>query len=287
MYYGFQWQNIVTFGELARSSSGGNGLVLGIIAVLSSSLDLALLYRKYDPNFHSFYGNAFGESSSNSNEEGGYIGLKYKWNSKISLAFYTDRFASSWLRYQCDAPSKGNDQLFKITYTPQKNIQMSTQFKLEQKQKNSQLATETIPTLAETHKQQANVMVQFSPEKPWQFKTGMLVSSFSFESQHDKGCLIFQNIQFKHDGFSIDVRSTQYNIDSYDARLYVYENDLPSTFSMPSFSGIGASNYILIQFKIIKQLMASSKIMYSKTRDISHHTSNTQLDIKLGLFGTF
>ena len=287
MYYSYQWQNMVTFGELGRSKSGGNGFVWGIIAALSASFDLAMLYRKYDPQFQSFHGNAFGESSSNSNEEGGYIGIQYKCSSKINLSFYTDRFTSSWLNYQCDAPSKGNDQLLKITYSPQKNIQISTQMKQENKQKNSHLATETIHKLANTHKQQANVMVQFSPEKPWQFKTGILISSYAFENQHDKGSLVFQNIQLKKEGWSIDMRCTQFNIDSYEARLYVYENDLPATFSMPGFSGIGIRNYILLQLKILKQLNLSSKIIYSKTRDISTHTSTTILEIKLGLFGTF
>ena len=285
--FSYQWQNYSTFGEFGISKSSGVGGVIGTIASLSNKFDVAVVYRKYNKQFHSFYGNAFGESSTNTNEEGLYFGFKYKVSGKIMLSAYTDRFVHQWLSYQVNAPSKGSDLLLKIIYSPRKNCQLSSQYKIESKQKNSSNDTEIIPSIIPTMKQQANFVVVFAPEKPWQFKTGVLASYYHFGSTPEWGKLIYQDIQFKAQGFSISVRATQYFTDSYNARLYVHESDLPATFTMPAFSGNGMRNYLLINIKLLKAITLGSKFIFTKQYDEVQHKTISSYEIKIGLFGTF
>ncbi|MGX7836064.1 hypothetical protein ACWKSR_13010, partial [Campylobacter fetus subsp. venerealis] len=64
------------FGESALSQSGGKGQVLGFVSSLSKQVDFSLLWRKYDKDYHSFYANAFAESTRPVNEQGVYSGIQ-------------------------------------------------------------------------------------------------------------------------------------------------------------------------------------------------------------------
>ena len=53
-YTHYTWQNFTFFGEAARSKSGGIGAVGGLVASLSRVVDMAMVFRNYDRDFHSF-----------------------------------------------------------------------------------------------------------------------------------------------------------------------------------------------------------------------------------------
>lgn len=283
-YFSYNWNNINTFGEVGVSQFKGKGIVLGGIIALSSKLDLAILYRKYDKDFHSFYGNSFGEASTNTNETGTYLGLKYKFSHKLVASAYVDRFESNWLTFQAIAPSKGYDYLCKLAYSPQKNIQINIQHRFEQKQKNSSSNNEPIHSLSNIKRQNTSFTFTFAPEKPWQFKTGFITSNYDFEEMNSKGKLLYQDIQFKSQKFSITARTTQYQTDDYDSRIYVHESDLPSSFTMPANFGKGMRNYIIINLKIANSFSLITKIIQTKQQGIEPKKST---ELRFGLFGTF
>ena len=154
----------------------------------------------------------------------------------------------------------------------------------EQKQKNSTINNSPIHTLANTEKQSSNFIVVFSPEKPWQYRVGIATSKFNFESENSVGSLIYQDIQYKTRIFSIGLRSTQYQTTNYDSRIYVHEGDLPSTFSMPAYSGKGMRNYLLLTYKVSQSLSLTTKIIHTKQQDFAFSNS---LELRVGFFGTF
>ncbi|MGY8977871.1 MAG: hypothetical protein ACKVLJ_06925 [Cytophagales bacterium] len=82
LYYDWNFENFLIFGEGAISQSGGKGWVTGIMVNLLPEIDLSMVYRNYDSDFHSFYGKAFGEKNVNNNEKGLYWSLKIKPNTK-------------------------------------------------------------------------------------------------------------------------------------------------------------------------------------------------------------
>jgi hypothetical protein len=82
LYGTYVWQNFILFGEAAQSKSGGKGMVGGVMASLSPTIDMSIVLRNYEKDFHSFYGNAFSENSRIINEKGIYWGLKIQPNRK-------------------------------------------------------------------------------------------------------------------------------------------------------------------------------------------------------------
>ncbi len=96
-YLSYNYQNYFLFGESAISKSGGMGSVIGMMSSLSTQLDLSLLWRNFDRNFHTFYGNAFSEGSRPIKEESIYQSVQYRPNRKMSWSGYCDRFYFPWL----------------------------------------------------------------------------------------------------------------------------------------------------------------------------------------------
>lgn len=106
----YLWHNYNLFAEVARSQSGGVGAVAGLLASISKRWDATFLFRHFDKNFHSFYSNAFSESSRNSNETGVYFGGKYTIHKKLKAGAYIDGYRFPWFRYLVDKkPTYGYD----------------------------------------------------------------------------------------------------------------------------------------------------------------------------------
>ncbi|OZI06163.1 hypothetical protein BWI93_21945 [Siphonobacter sp. BAB-5385] len=112
--YTYLWRNMNFFGEAGRSSSGGVGVVSGVLASFSKRWDGSLIFRRYDRNFHSFYGNAFSENSRNINETGLYLGGKYTPNRRWQVGAYLDYFRFPWLKYLVDQPSQASARSFGV-----------------------------------------------------------------------------------------------------------------------------------------------------------------------------
>ena len=117
--YSYNWQNFNFFGEFAQSQSGGKAIVQGVMASLSKRMQLAMHFRSYDENFHSFHGDPFAESG-NKNEKGVYWGAKYKFNNKWELSLYYDKFQYPWLRFGVDQIGHGDEYLARLFYKPKK-----------------------------------------------------------------------------------------------------------------------------------------------------------------------
>ena len=138
---GYVWHNWNFFGEAARSSgsitnSGGVGVAGGALASLTKRLDLAIVARHYDQNFHSFYANGFSEGSRTINETGLYGGLKYTVYRKLTLSGFVDGFRFPWWKYLIDRQSAGFDYLFQARYMPNRQTAFYAIYHDEHKEKN-------------------------------------------------------------------------------------------------------------------------------------------------------
>ncbi|MEJ7658598.1 MAG: hypothetical protein WKG07_02670 [Hymenobacter sp.] len=128
-HYSYGWRNLLLFGEGGRSSGGGLGLVNGVLASLGPNVDAAVLLRHYDADFHTFYGNAFGENTRNINESGLYLGLKVRPLPRWEISAYFDQFRFAWLRYRVSAPSQGRDALLRLAFAPTKTGLLYVQYR--------------------------------------------------------------------------------------------------------------------------------------------------------------
>lgn len=253
LYANYTWNNLAFFSEAAHTIDRGNAYVAGLLASLTYHFDLALLYRHYDRNFQSLYGNAFSENTTVQNESGYYLGWKYRLDKKHLLAGYVDLFQFPWLRYNGYAPSAGHEWLVRYTYQPDKSIFFYLQAREESKIKNY---TEVSNLYGHENATKRNywINLDYKLNPQFSFKSRAQFSTYDFESSHTSGFTLVQDLNFKWKRISLSIRYALFDTDDFDNRQYVYEKDVWLAYSFPFYNGVGTRNYILIQYALNKKI---------------------------------
>ena len=265
--YSYTWQNVYLFGETAISKSGGTGTVNGLIANLSNKVELAMLYRNYARNFHTFYGGAFGEATRNINEAGFYTGVKIKPMPRWEITAYYDRFRFPWLRYRVDAPSYGDEYLVRLLFKPSRQSSLYAQFRTESKGLNAPDNITSIDYVAQAMRRNYLLYYEFAPTRTLSMKSRVQFSSFEHEAPQETGYLIAQDINFNWGNVRLSTRYSIFDTDGYDTRQYVYERDVLYAFSIPAFSGRGTRMYALLQFRLFRDMDVWLKYSYTHYRN--------------------
>ncbi|WP_242927805.1 helix-hairpin-helix domain-containing protein [Pontibacter vulgaris] len=252
--YSYTWQNFYLFGETALSKSGGVGSINGLIANLSNKLELAMVYRNYSRNFHTFYGGAFSEGTRNINESGWYTGIKLKPFAKWELTAYYDRFRFPWLRYQVDAPSYGDEYLVRLYFKPNRQSSLYAQLRTERKGRNLPGNNSAMDIVGQAERRNYLLYFDTAPTKTLSLKSRVQFSSYKHESPQSTGYLIAQDINLNFGYFQVSTRYALFDTDDYENRQYVYERDVLYAFSVPALSGKGTRFYTLLQFKPLRRV---------------------------------
>ncbi|MEX2595147.1 MAG: helix-hairpin-helix domain-containing protein [Anditalea sp.] len=255
-YFSYNYQNYFFFGESAISKSGGMGNVIGLMASLTPHFDVSVLYRSFDRDFHSFYGNAFSEGTRPINEKGTYLGLQYRPNRKINWSMNLDRFHFPWLRFRAYAPSVGHEWLNRVTFSPHKSMALFFQMREEVKDRNIsdperagagyQMATGKRRNYATS----LNLII----DKRWSIKSRIQFSSYDFNRTKTKGYAILQEISADWERFRLSGRIALFDTDDYENRQYVYEKNVLWAFSIPNYHGQGMRHYLLGEYKVNRKL---------------------------------
>ena len=268
-YFNVSWKNFSFFGESARSSSQGQGTVVGFVSSLSKTVDFSLLWRRYDRHFHSFYATAFAEGTRPINEQGTYLGIQIKPSSKVKINAYVDFFRFPWLKFRVYAPSQGQEWLARMSYQPQKNLHASIQMKQERKMRNASTEEATAPnyTLVPILKNQvqANLELGVSPE--FAFQSRVLWNQVILDQANTQGWMLLQDISFKREKWKLTARMALFDTETFDNRLYAYEHNALGAFAIPAFSGKGSRQYLLVQYRMHPKLTAYFRIAQTRYAD--------------------
>jgi hypothetical protein len=267
---GYVWQNFNFFGEAARSQSGGVAAIGGFMASLSPKIEMSMVARSYDANFHAFYGNGFGENTRNANERGVYWGLKYKPKKQWTFAGYYDMFRTPWLAFLADAPRIGTDYLVRATYQPTKKITMFVQARSKNREQNQRNVDNVsfnfiTPTTRSTYAFQ----LDYRAEKWIQLKSRVQGGTFR---QADGGgtsigYAVMQDLNIDAANWEFSTRFALFQTDDFDTRQFAYERNVLYAFSIPAYFGRGSRMYFLTRYKFSKKTSIWARIARTHYRD--------------------
>ena len=219
---------------------------------------MAMVLRRFDPDYHAFYGNAFGEFTRNANEHGIYWGIKAKLNKRWTLAAYYDRFSSPWLAFQADSPREGYEYLARLTYKPSRKVSMYAQIRDENKERNQSDNITKTDYLVNTLRSNYIINLDFAPEKWIKFKSRVQGGSFNQQSPGSSpaslGYALIQDVNLAYKKFELSTRFALFDTDDFDSRQYAYERDVLYSFSIPAYFGEGTRTYVMLRYKHSKKL---------------------------------
>ena len=266
------------FGEFSMSQNGGTAYLAGMQAALSPRVYLSLLYRNYGTDFQNLYGMAFGESGHNRNETGFYSGILLRLHKRWTFTGYADLFAFPWLKYRVDAPSKGHEYLAQLNYQVQRDVEAYLRFRSERKSINA--ADETVvPKIDETLRQSFRLHVSYAVLQFIILKNRLEIMRFKVgDHPFDYGFLLYQDVLIRppQKPFDVSFRYAVFDTDTYDERIYAYENDVLYAFSIPAYYYRGSRFYVMLKYKVSRWLDLWLRI--ANTRYDNRRTIGSGLD---------
>lgn len=237
------------FGEAAVSKSGGKAFLQGVVAHLNDRLNVSVLYRHFDKNYHALWANTFADGSNTGNESGMYFGIRFLPAKYITLSAYSDMYKSRWYSYSTAGPSNGWDILTQIDFRLSENFGFYMRFKNEERDQKYTLDKLAVNQPERTQKTRLHFDYRLTDVIT--MKSRIEHVYFNSDSP-ENGFFVSQDIQYQPLSFpaSFSTRLAWFHTQSYDTRIYAYENDLLYTFSIPAFYGKGFRHYINIRYRI-------------------------------------
>jgi len=252
--YNCIFKNFNFFGEFSKNIAAGNAFVSGALITLDPKFSIAVLYRNYDRDFQPISSAGLGEGSTNENEKGLYMGFIAKPIKKFTLSAYYDQFRFPWLKFGIHGPSGGYQYLAQLTYKPSKKMEMYIRIRERDKLENTSLDLNGgIDHLV--HEKQTNYRFHYSYKVSESFKLKGRVELLNYdkeESPFETGYLIYQDIIYKtkKSPFSFAFRYAIFDTESFNSRIYAYENDVLYAFSIPAYSNRGVRTYLTVRYRV-------------------------------------
>lgn len=277
-FFSYNYRNFNFFGEAARSASGGMGALGGFVSSLSAKADMAMLYRRYDRHFHSFYGQSFSEGTRPINEHGMYWGIKIKPSLRWTLAAYYDLFRFPWLRFLADAPSTGSEWLARLSFQPNKKTMLYAQFRQETKGRNLRDNLTIMDVVVPSVRRNFQLNVDFRAEQIVTTRSRIQWSSYQQEGGNlTQGFAIAQDLVLDFRWVKISSRFALFDTDDYENRQFMFEKDVLYAFTIPAYYGRGFRNYYMVQFNIGRKTDLWLRYAFTELRN--QNTFGSGLDL--------
>lgn len=245
--YSYTFKNIHFFGEAATDKNFNKAILNGVLISADQRVDISFLHRHIDAAYQSVYGNAFTENTYPSNEQGFYTGITIKPKAGWRLDFFGDIFRFPWLKYQVDAPSSGKDFLFQATFTPDKQAEIYTRIRAESKEVNEPASVSVMNKQVSISRLnwRTHASYKLSPVVIFRGRAELVWYNNRVSAQ-ETGFLLLADIIYKPvmKPYSGGLRLQYFETDSYNSRIYAYENDVLYSYSVPSFYGRGYRWYL-------------------------------------------
>ena len=264
--YSYNYRTLTLYGEASKQIDAGLAFLQGLSFSPDPRLAIAMVYRNYQKDYLNNFNSAFGESSNSTNEKGLYFGMVATPFNKITLSAYADMFKYEWLTYSVDAPSGGQEYSAQLAYNVSRRGDIVFSYRNMINPMNYTLATDKMNQIGESKRNYYRLQFNYQA-LPWlKLQSRIEITKRSVPlTEKESGYLIYQGFQVTplKKNWNISFRYSLFDTDSYDSRLYVFEQDVPYSFSVPAFSGQGSRFYIVYNATLSRSI--SLILRYSQT----------------------
>ena len=295
--YGFTLRNMHAFGEFATDNHFNKAAITGMLISIHPRADLSLLYRSISKSYQAFYGNAFTVNTTVSNEQGLFAGLSLKPAPAWNINLYADVYRFPWLKYRTDAPSYGRDYFVQLSCKPSKQTEMYTRYRSRQKAINQKTESNAMNEVTTFFNRSWRTQINHQVSKTFSIRQRFELLWYAPEQENrEKGFLAFFDLFYKppQSSLSLNMRLQYFESDSYNSRLYAYENDVLYYYAVPVFYDKGSRYYINARYKLNKYISVWLKwgqLIYSNKDSIGSGLDeiqgNKKSEVRLLLSATF
>ncbi|MEZ4740655.1 MAG: helix-hairpin-helix domain-containing protein [Flavobacteriales bacterium] len=251
------YRNLTWFGEASMSANGGTAVNTGLLVALDKRVSLSMLYRDYGRDFQGLYSVAFSEGGSPWNERGVYTGIEIRPNRKWNINAYFDQFRFPWLRYQTDAPSAGFDWLAQVNWRPSRGTELYLRARHQDRARNTTDDIDGIDFVVPVTQTNYRLNATYKVSDAVSLRTRVETVDYqSGSAPLEHGFMMYQDIVHRplSSPLELTLRFALFDTDTYNARIYAYENDLVGVFSIPPYYGRGIRWYAMARLTPLRRV---------------------------------
>ena len=241
--YSYTFRNVHAFGEAAIDNRSHMALVNGILASIDPRMDIALLYRRLNKGYQSMFSNAYTEKNAPSNENGLYGAISFRPSYGWQLDAYFDIYRFLWLSARIDAPAFGNEYLIQLIYKPSKTLEIYTRYRVGSQPVNGSGENLAVRNIVLALKQNWRIQVNYSPDRKWTLRSRIELVKYN---KKERGFLGYTDFFYAPMAglFRGNFRLQYFEADTYNSRVYAFENDVLYSYSIPAFYNKGLHWYL-------------------------------------------
>lgn len=272
------------WGELAMDYGGSFAALAGGIFNIDN-LEVGVLARSYSKSYIAAHANAYSTISSCSNQTGVAVNMAYPLSKLFRLSGNLDFAYYPWMRFNIPESSSILKMYVKLEYMGAK-INGYLRF------------ADSYSTYGGANKVGLRGMLGWSLCRNLIIKVRGEIAGKTSEVIQVKGgkgmqlgydAAVDVDYKFWKDNLRVQVRGAYFNTGGWDTRLYMYEADLPHSFTSQLLYGTGFRGYLLMQLKVMRRFDIYAKldtVQYSKRGEDSKIPAPLS-KIKLGLKMSF
>lgn len=215
---------------------------------VDKNFSLVFSLRNFPRNFINLHASSFGEKGTAQNEVGFYSGIRFRTDFGVFNIYY-DQFKFPIASSTYNFSSSGNDIMIYYTNKIFTNTELRLKFKNETKDFVESIGTER--GLVKRSQQNYRAELYYKVAKNLQLRTRVeyvYLTSTKIEPK-ESGYLVLQDIKYTPiQNLNIYARYIFFSTDSYNSRIYQFENDVIGVMTNPALYGEGMRWYVLTRY---------------------------------------
>lgn len=232
------------FGEAALSANRKPAALAGAVLSASYGFEASVLLRYYDKAYIAPHAGAYSSISSVSNQAGVMLSLLWRPERRVLLTSFTEAVHYPGVRYRIDVPSSVFYEKVRVEWAAE-SWTLSVQDNYSWLSHNSQ------------HKNSLKAAVKMESGL-WKasLRAGAVVIPGGDGSS---GWAISGSVSrtFASGRLAAHLGAAYFDAAAYDARVYLFENDLPGNFSLQYYYGKGIAARALVKLKLGRRWVLS------------------------------
>ena len=244
---------LLLFGEAAIDRNGKPALLQALLYPVAPIFQLAALTRYYANGYRAPMGSGFRSASGDCGEFGTYLTGHLILGRNVEADLFCDFYRLLWTSYRTDAPIQGTDAGIALTCRlPHHNV-LLVRYQWRNRPKNES-DDPYLHRIADQSRHKLKLQWTCPALSFLNTKTeiSMVFNKGPDSRQWKKGILMYQDLafNFQRPQLSLHLRLAYFDTDSYDERLYAYENDVYYAFTIGSYYYQGIKGYLMLRYKI-------------------------------------
>ncbi len=253
---------VLLFAEAGVSLPGSWAATAGLRAKPSGRVTFNILARHFSPDYYAFHSGAFRAGSGSGNETGIAASVHLEAARHLFVTAAADHYRIPWPRYRSSSPSYGSRIEIKGEYQPRDDISLRLTYTSSSREYDT--AHETGTAVPVTHTRQQVGFAFNSKPAPGLYLTTRASASFISPSA-EKGYLLCQDFSYSFRSVPLRLwfRYALCSTGGWDSRLYAWENDLLSSFSVPALYGEMIRSFIMLSWKPAEKMEVRLKYAFT------------------------